>query len=68
MVQHLAAQHPIATSRAASHAGSFTREMRALAVTVYFGSASALWLYDSIHLAIIMLQAGQTCTHQLDHT
>jgi hypothetical protein len=31
--------------------------MRALAVTVYFGSAAALWLYDSIHLAIIMLQA-----------
>ena len=44
----------------ASHAGSFTREVRALAVTVYFSSASALWLYDSIHLAIIMLQAGHS--------
>ena len=50
----------ISVTASASHAGSFTREVRALAVTVYFSSASALWLYDSIHLAIIMLQAGHS--------
>jgi len=38
------------------HADSYAQEIRELAVTVYFGSASALWMVDSVHLAIVMLQ------------
>ncbi|CAK0787065.1 hypothetical protein CVIRNUC_010281 [Coccomyxa viridis] len=34
---------------------SFAREVRALAVTVYFGSAALLWAVDSPHLAIVMV-------------
>lgn len=34
---------------------SFAREVRALAVTVYFGSAGLLWAVDSPHLAIVMV-------------
>ena len=36
-------------------AESFAREVRALAVTVYFGSAALLWAVDSPHLAIVMV-------------
>lgn len=39
----------------ASCAESFAREVRALAVTVYFGSAALLWAVDSPHLAIVMV-------------
>ncbi|CAL5229276.1 g12569 [Coccomyxa viridis] len=34
---------------------SFAREVRALAVTVYFGSAALLWAVDSPHLAAVMV-------------
>lgn len=37
-------------------AGSVTREIRAFAVTFYFGTAASLYLWDSVHLALIMLQ------------
>ncbi len=36
-------------------AESFAREVRALAVTVYFGSAALLWAADSPHLAVVMV-------------
>ena len=36
-------------------AESFAREVRALAVTVYFGSAALLWAVDSPHLAAVMV-------------
>ncbi|CAL8464940.1 g4475 [Coccomyxa elongata] len=35
---------------------SITREIRAMAVTLYFTVAATLWLRESIHLALIMLQ------------
>jgi hypothetical protein len=41
---------------ACASAGSITREIRALAVTIYFAVAAALYLCDSVHLALIMLQ------------